>query len=172
MTPTIRVLSRWGRSARLAGVACAAVLWVRAADRGAWDFTLPTLAGDRFVRASRLAGPVLVNFWGSQCPPCIEELPRLQAFAGDHRNWTVLLVCTDPPQEARVFLDRHHITLIALRAGTNVIGLLRAAGDARGALPFTVLLQDGRVVRTYQGALSTGDLAGLAGPEKTGKPPP
>lgn len=127
---------------------------VHAADSGAWDFTLPTLEGDRFVQASRLQGPVLVNFWGRDCPPCVAELPRLQAFARDQRAWTLLLVATDPPQDARVFLQRRGITLPALKSGPNVVPLMRAAGNRTGGLPFTVALRDGHVCRVHEGELS------------------
>ena len=103
----------------------------------AWRFTLATLEGDRFVHSSDFVGPVLVNFWSRDCPPCIAELPRLQAFANTNKHWTVLLVATDLARDAKRFLDDRGITLTSLRAGTDARALLRAAGNPSGALPYT-----------------------------------
>ncbi len=120
-----------------------------------------TLEGDRFVEVSKLSGLVLVNFWGRDCPPCVGELPLLQTFTQANRGWTILLVCTDAPQEARVFLQKHHITLPALKAGANVVALMHAAGNRSGGLPFTVMLRDGQILKTYEGGLSEAELEAL-----------
>lgn len=145
---------------RVAGVLMCAGLGslANAADSKVWDFTMATLDGDRFVQGSRLPGPVLVNFWGRDCPPCVAELPRLQAFARDQLGWTLLLVATDPPQDARAFLQRRGITLPTLKSGPNVVPLMRAAGNRTGGLPFTVVLRDGQVCRVHEGELSDGAL--------------
>lgn len=107
----------------------------------AWGFTLPTLDGGRFVQASAHSGPVLVNFWGKDCGPCIAELPRLEAFAKANPSWTVLLVGTDAPADAREFVQRHGVGLTVLRPGANVAALMRSAGNRSGGLPFTVALR-------------------------------
>ena len=153
-------LRRW-LSALCVVVLASASLGAPAGTHVAWDFTLPTLDGDRFVQASKLSGPVLVNFWGRDCAPCVAELPLLQAFAQANPGWTVLLVCTDPAQDARVYLQKHHITLSALKSGANVTSLMSAAGNRHGSLPFTVVLREGRICQTHLGGLTTADLQTL-----------
>lgn len=123
-----------------------------------WDFTLPTLEGRRFVRAADIKGPVLVNFWGKECAPCIEELPRLQAFAHSNPEWTVLLVATDPPQDAMIFLKDRGIALDSLRSGVSAAGLMTRAGNPIGALPYTVGMRNTRLCYRKLGALQESDL--------------
>lgn len=127
----------------------------------AWDFTLATLDGSRFVQASAINGPVLVNFWGKDCGPCITEMPRLAAFAKTHPQWTVLLVATDAPSDASSFVQRHGVQLPVLRSGANVAALMRTAGNRNGGLPFSVALRDGRVCVTQSGELHESDLQRL-----------
>ena len=127
-----------------------------------WDFTLPTLDGSRFVQASALRGPVLVNFWGRDCAPCITELPRLEAFAQANPGWTVLLISTDPPIVANEFVQRHGVQLTVLRPGANVAALMRSAGNRNGGLPYTLALNDTRVCASQQGELDTQALRRIA----------
>ncbi|MFD1413529.1 TlpA family protein disulfide reductase [Oceanobacillus jeddahense] len=50
------------------------------------DFELETLEGDNF-RLSDLQGQkVILNFWYSWCPPCIEEMPEIQEFYEDYQD--------------------------------------------------------------------------------------
>ncbi|MDR2873130.1 MAG: TlpA family protein disulfide reductase [Xanthomonadaceae bacterium] len=118
-----------------------------------WGFVLPTLEGERFVRSADLPGPVLVNFWSKDCPPCVRELPRLETFARDNPQWTVILIATDTPQQAKVFLTRQGIALTTLRGGADVTGSMRGAGNRSGGLPFSVVLDDGKICETRLGEL-------------------
>ncbi|MBB4842661.1 outer membrane receptor for ferrienterochelin and colicins [Paucibacter oligotrophus] len=127
----------------------------------AWDFTLADLAGERFVTLSRIQGPVLVNFWGRDCPPCVAELPRLQAFAQANPQWTVLLVSTDGPLDAQRFLAQRGITLKALRGGLAVGGLMRAAGNRWAGLPYSAAVQGGALCRRHLGELHEASLQAL-----------
>lgn len=127
-----------------------------------WDFTLASLDGNRFVRASDTVGPVLVNFWGKDCPPCVAELPRLHEFARANPQWTVLLVSTDSPTVANEFVRQHGLTLPVLRPGGNVSALMRSAGNRSGGLPFTVTLRNSRLCASQSGSVDTADLHRLA----------
>lgn len=44
----------------------------------------PTLNGDTMTLASLRGSPVVVNFWATWCPPCIVEMPELQAAYEAH----------------------------------------------------------------------------------------
>ena len=50
-----------------------------AVGRPAPDFTLNTLDGKPVALKELRGKKVLVNFWASWCPPCIEETPELKA---------------------------------------------------------------------------------------------
>lgn len=45
------------------------------------DFELTNLNGEKLKLSTFKGTPVVLNFWGSWCPPCIEELPSLIKFA-------------------------------------------------------------------------------------------
>lgn len=104
------------------------------------DFTLPTLDGSQFVRLNETRHPVLINFWGVECPPCVAELPMLEKFSKTHPQWTVLLIATDTLRDVYDFLSRHPIALPILRPGANVTNLMRSFGNRFSALPFSVAI--------------------------------
>lgn len=126
------------------------------------DFTLPTLDGSRFVRLSDTKHPVLLNFWGVECPACIAELPMLEQFAHTEPEWTVLLIATDTADEVQHFLARHPVSLPILRTKTNATNIMRLFGNRLGALPFSVALNNKQEICWHKlGALAQHDLAKL-----------
>ncbi len=44
------------------------------------DFSLQTLENETITAKSLVGKPTVINFWGSFCGPCVNELPALQRF--------------------------------------------------------------------------------------------
>ena len=81
------------------------------------DFTVHN--SDRTVTLSQFKGQVLVlNFWATWCPPCIEEMPslvRMQQFM-KAKGVTVLAVSVDVDEnDYRRFLREHNVNLLSVR---------------------------------------------------------
>jgi cytochrome c biogenesis protein CcmG/thiol:disulfide interchange protein DsbE len=84
--------------------------------RPALDFTVRDV--DRTVALHDLRGKVVVlNFWATWCPPCVEEMPSLVAMQEKMRSdVTVLAVSLDFDESAyRRFLKDHNVRLLTVR---------------------------------------------------------
>jgi cytochrome c biogenesis protein CcmG/thiol:disulfide interchange protein DsbE len=83
----------------------------------ALDFTVQD--GPTKVTLSQFRGQVVVlNFWATWCPPCVEEMPSLvemqRRFKG--KGVTVLAVSVDVDQSAyRQFVKDHNVNLLTVR---------------------------------------------------------
>jgi peroxiredoxin len=102
----------------------AALVLVPGCDRGAHpaqsgksapDFTVSD--GLTSVHLANYRGKVvLLNFWWSQCAPCIEELPSLLRLHHDDPNLVVLAISIDEDQGNYIdFIRRRHVDLITVR---------------------------------------------------------
>jgi thiol-disulfide isomerase/thioredoxin len=104
-------------------------------------FQLPMLDGSRFVQLADFGSrPVVLNFWGSECPPCVKEMPLLFSMSQDYRSVQFLGVAVDDRASAVRFLARLAPAYPQLIASTQPEVLMRRFGNKLGALPFTVVL--------------------------------
>lgn len=126
------------------------------------DFKLPTLDASRNVTLAALPGPVLLNFWSSDCLPCVRELPLLQAQS---RRWPGLRfvgIAIDEGRRAAPFAHKAGAAYLQLAAPSRQ-DLLRQFGNPLGALPYTVVLNRAhQVCTTRLGAVDARWLAKAA----------
>ena len=82
------------------------------------EFTI-TADNGRTVSVPNFGGKLLVlNFWASWCPPCVQETPSLSQFAQQFadKGVVVLAVSVDKDEKAyRAFLQRFHPNFLTAR---------------------------------------------------------
>jgi thiol-disulfide isomerase/thioredoxin len=64
------------------------------------EFTLTTLDGEPVDLEDYRGRPIFMNFWGTWCPPCVAELPELQAFAAGQGDEGALVVASNNSESA------------------------------------------------------------------------
>lgn len=115
------------------------------------DFSIRTDQGKPITLAS-FGGQVLVlNFWASWCPPCVQEIPSLNEFQKRfaHSGVVVLAVSVDKnEQKYRTFLDRIHLSFDTAHDPNADI----SARYGTFQYPETYIIKNGRVMRKFTGA--------------------
>ena len=153
----------------LAATAGAGVAWWRlqpaasqAKDVQAfWQKSFDDLNGSPVTMASLRGRPLLVNFWATWCPPCVQELPMIEAFWRQHtaNGVQVMAFAIDQPSAVRAFVARQGLSMPVALAGLEGTQLAKSLGNANGGLPFSVFFRaDASIYRQKLGQLSQSDL--------------
>lgn len=116
----------------------------------------------KVVNSADWQGKVLVvNFWASWCPPCVEEMPTLDLLQKAFLQENVLFVGIgiDSPSNIRKFLEKTPVSYSILIGGLEGSALSKQMGNAQGALPFTVIINSkGKAVYSKLGKISEDEL--------------
>lgn len=110
--------------------------------------------------------PLLLNFWATWCPPCVDELPLINRFYRENKGngWQVLGLAIDKKEPVQKFLQKMPLDFPMAMAGLAGTELGRALGNLTGGLPFSVAIaSDGTLVQRKMGRLLPEDLAAWAG---------
>ena len=170
--PTRRTAMYAGVAA-LAGLAGAGIAWKRHASRtlaadamqALWssEFTQPS--GEPLVMSSLQGRPLVLNFWATWCPPCVEEMPLIDAFFRQNKQygWQVVGLAIDQPSRVKQFLSQFPVDYSIGLAGLNGTELGKILGNEQSSLPFTVVLDaQGLLVQRKLGKLTPEDIKNWA----------
>lgn len=164
----------YGGVAAAAGLAGASAAWwkfqphdvvagepERAAE-SFWGLSFDTPDGQNLPMRSFRGKMVLVNFWATWCPPCVEELPLLDYFYQENKDKNIQVVglAVDQPSAVRTWLQSKPLNFPVGMAGLAGTELSKSLGNQTGGLPFTVVFgASGKLLHRKLGQVSPEDLA-------------
>lgn len=116
------------------------LLFASAVDAEPVDFTLPDLDGKQRHLSEFRGKWVLVNYWATWCPPCLEELPELEIFHVEHQQRDAVVIGINLEeielQRLREFVENQFLSFPILREKPGP----RTALGAVPALPTSYLV--------------------------------
>ena len=119
-----------------------------------WAARFATPEGGTLAMNSLRGKPLLLNFWATWCPPCVTEMPLLDAFASARSDWNVLALAVDAPDSVRRFMSERGLRLPVAIAPDTGLELGHRLGNTAGGLPFSIAFgASGQVARRKLGAL-------------------
>ena len=129
------------------------------------DFTATSLTGAAIKLSSYRGKTVVLNFWGSWCPPCRDEAPTLAVLAEQYRSKGVDFLgddVADTPANALAFTRSVGITYPSINdPGYAVVQQFSQVAPISDTPTTVVIDKTGHVVGMILGAVSYGQLTTL-----------
>jgi len=121
------------------------------------EATLPDLSGTPRKIGNWKGKVLVINFWATWCPPCLEEIPhfvRLQRQLGE-QGLQFVGIAIDEYDKVEAYARRNAINYPIMIGQLDAIELSKTAGNKAGGLPYTLVLdRSGRVISQHYGGLT------------------
>lgn len=123
------------------------------------DFTLPELYGGTGTLADYRDQLIVLNFWGTYCPPCVSEMPLLQKYHEQLESEGVAVIGVnenDPIVAAKGFVRQYGITF-PIWMDKDTVRKKYGVTD----YPTTFFIKDGIIRHIAYGEMNEPYLAGV-----------
>jgi thiol-disulfide isomerase/thioredoxin len=100
---------------------------------------------------------LVVNFWGTWCPPCREEIPEFIRYQKQHAKDGVLFVgiAIDQKNKVQAYAKEIGMNYPSLLGDLAGIDLAKRIGNTTGGLPYTVIVdRNGKVQTVHVGKMN------------------
>lgn len=89
-------------------------------------FVFNTLGGERFSTEQLNGKPTMINFWFTNCAPCIDEMPALNKIAEKYKNeFNFIAITFENNENVRRFLEKHEFNFMHLVGAESFIDKLK-----------------------------------------------
>ena len=119
----------------------------------------PDIEGRQVELTQYLGKPLVLNFWATWCPPCVKEMPDLEALHAKHQGVHIVGLAVDTVVNVEKFITKVQVSYPLLITGHGGIQLMRTLGNKQGGLPFTVVFNEkGQVATQILGQIKPDEL--------------
>ncbi len=128
------------------------------------EIKLPGLDGSRQDIQQWQGKLVLVNFWATWCPPCLEEIPVFLSVRKKYSaaGFEVLGISIDSVSRVLQYRKTMQINYPLLDGEKSGMALMRSLGNNIGGLPYSVLFdRSGKAVELKSGPYGEQELSDL-----------
>lgn len=121
-------------------------------------FSVTSLTGQKFELASLRGKVVVLNFWFTGCPPCIEEMPKLNDLVSKFKDKDVVFLAPTWDNEAtlQAFLKDHAFKYHIIPNAGEMIIVTYSDGTGNVAFPMHIVIdKEGKIDMRLSGGLIT-----------------
>ena len=114
------------------------------------DFTLSTMTGANITLSELEGTPVVINFWATNCPHCLDELPYFEAVAQGSEG-AIKVIAINVGQSLSIvqtyFGEYEPTMIVALDGNVEVFQTYSQNDNPRGYIPITVFVDSEGIVQ-------------------------
>ncbi len=128
------------------------------------SFSMQDTAGNTRNSGEWRGKILIVNFWASWCPPCLEEMPDLIKLQEQYSSQGVQVigVAIDDQEQAKKFMRDQGINFPVIIGVDDAMELGKKMGNRISTLPYTAIFdQQGKTRYAQPGKISKNDLERL-----------
>lgn len=117
------------------------------------------LTGQSINLESYQGKALVLNFWATWCPPCVKEMPELEALSQAHPEVQFVGLAIDTQRNVKRFLEKVPVNYAIYVTGHRGVQIMKTLGNTAGGIPFTLVLSaDGSVAQQVLGQIDSAQL--------------
>ena len=126
------------------------------------DFTLGSFDGSKVALSDYKGKALFINFWGTWCPPCREEIPAFNELYKKYNKegfevFGIAMERRNPEESIERFLQTHEVAYPILIGNRSIYMEYQnlVQPDSRGAVPTTFVVdRKGELIKVFVGSRS------------------